>query len=187
MKLSRKGICASGLALVVLAPTSLLAGTVSYDYDALNRLIGVTYPNGTEIQYSYDPAGNMTHKTVIATGDGEDDQADVDGNGVADALTDGILIIRRLFGFTGAALIDGAVGEGCTRCDATAIAGYIDQIQDGLDVDGNGLTDALTDGLLIIRYLFGFQGSALTDGAVGVGCTRCTAEEISEYCATLVP
>jgi type VI protein secretion system component Hcp len=62
-----------------------------------------------------------------------------------------------------------------------------DQIQDGLDVDGNGLTNALTDGLLIIRYLFGFQGAALTDGAVGSGCTRCTAEEISAYCATLVP
>jgi len=118
---------------------------------------------------------------------GETDNADVDGNGAADALSDGLLIIRRLFGFSGAALTDGAVGSGCTRCDPTAIAAHIDQIQEGLDVDGNGLTDALTDGLLIIRYLFGFSGTALTDGAVGAGCTRCTAEEISAYCATLVP
>jgi glucose/arabinose dehydrogenase len=116
-----------------------------------------------------------------------DSRIDVDGNGVADALTDGLLIIRRLFGFDGEVLTDGAVGAGCTRCDAAAIAAYIDQIRAGLDVDGNGQTDALTDGLLIIRYLFGFTGTALTDGAVGDGCTRCTAAEISTYCATLVP
>ena len=30
-----------------------------------------------------------------------------------------------------------------------------------LDVDGNGKTEPLTDGLLIIRYLFGFTGEAL--------------------------
>jgi hypothetical protein len=28
---------------------------------------------------------------------------------------------------------------------------------------------------------------ALTEGAVGSGCTRCTAAEIEEYCATLQP
>jgi hypothetical protein len=119
--------------------------------------------------------------------DNDDDRADVDGNGVADALTDGLLIIRRLFGFGGSALTDGAVASDCTRCDPTAIATYIDQVHEGLDVDGNAQTDALTDGLLIIRYLFGFQGAALTDGAVGNGCTRCTAAEIEEYCAILQP
>lgn len=48
-----------------------------------------------------------------------------------------------------------------------------------LDVDGNGAADALTDGLLLIRYLFGFTGNTLTDGAIGSGCTRCDAEEIT--------
>jgi hypothetical protein len=48
-----------------------------------------------------------------------------------------------------------------------------------LDIDGNGAADALTDGLLVIRYLFGFNGNSLTDGAVDSGCTRCTAEEIT--------
>ena len=48
-----------------------------------------------------------------------------------------------------------------------------------LDVDGNGAPDALTDGLLLIRHLFGFTGNTLTDGAIGSGCTRCNAEEIS--------
>ena len=34
-------------------------------------------------------------------------------------------MLRYLFGFTGAALTNGALGPGCTRCDATAIHDYI--------------------------------------------------------------
>ena len=33
-----------------------------------------------------------------------------------------------------------------------------------LDIDGNGATAALTDGLLVLRYLFGFTGATLTAG-----------------------
>jgi hypothetical protein len=49
------------------------------------------------------------------------------------------------------------------------------------DVDGNGATSALTDGLLILRYLFGLRDDALIDAAVGTGCTRCDAESIEPY------
>ena len=35
-----------------------------------------------------------------------------------------------------------------------------------LDVDDDGKTTALTDGLLIIRHLFGFSGDSLTAGPV---------------------
>lgn len=42
-----------------------------------------------------------------------------------------------------------------------------------LDVDGNGIKDALTDGLIILRALFGLTGTAVTSGgAVGPGATR---------------
>jgi hypothetical protein len=54
-----------------------------------------------------------------------------------------------------------------------------------LDIDGNGLIDALTDGLLVLRYLFGFNGATLTTGAVGDGCTRCDAATIQAYLGTL--
>ena len=50
---------------------------------------------------------------------------DIDGNGAAEPLTDGLLVLRYLFGFRGATLITGAVGGGCTRCDAPAIEAYI--------------------------------------------------------------
>ena len=35
-----------------------------------------------------------------------------------------------------------------------------------LDVDGNGVCDALTDGVLIMRYLFDPNGSWTTGGAI---------------------
>jgi hypothetical protein len=34
-----------------------------------------------------------------------------------------------------------------------------------LDIDGNGTYDAMTDGILVLRYLFGVRGAALTDRA----------------------
>ncbi|WP_211103403.1 RHS repeat domain-containing protein [Nitrospirillum viridazoti] len=42
------------------------AGSITYTYDALGRVIKSTASNGATIQYSYDAAGNRT--TVSATG-----------------------------------------------------------------------------------------------------------------------
>jgi hypothetical protein len=56
----------------------------------------------------------------------------------------------------------------------------------GLDIDGDGECDALTDGLLGLRYLFGFRGAVLVTGAVDVAnCTRCDAASIEAYLAGL--
>jgi hypothetical protein len=56
-----------------------------------------------------------------------------------------------------------------------------------LDIDGNGDTDALTDGLLVLRFLFGFTGTPLIGGAVdAVDCTRCDAGAIQGYLQTLL-
>jgi DNA-binding beta-propeller fold protein YncE len=55
------------------------------------------------------------------------------------------------------------------------------------DIDGNGSVDPLTDGLLQLRYFFGFRGAALVAGAVDpVGCTRCTAAAIEAYIQALL-
>jgi hypothetical protein len=54
-----------------------------------------------------------------------------------------------------------------------------------LDVDGNGSFDALTDGLLILRFGFGFSGQTLVTGAVGAGCTRCDSPSIMAYLQTI--
>ena len=86
---------------------------------------------------------------------------DIDGNGQADALTDGILAVRYLFGFRGAELTAGALGQGATRQDPAAIADYLGNTSPAMDIDGNGQADTLTDGILLTRALFGFQGQAL--------------------------
>jgi hypothetical protein len=55
------------------------------------------------------------------------------------------------------------------------------------DIDGDGNEDALTDGLLMLRYLFGFRGNTLVTGAVdAINCTRCTAAEIEPFIGSLL-
>jgi DNA-binding beta-propeller fold protein YncE len=55
------------------------------------------------------------------------------------------------------------------------------------DIDGDGEKLALTDGLLLLRYLFGFTGDTLTAGAVdSTNCTRCTAPAIEAYIESLL-
>jgi len=103
---------------------------------------------------------------------------DIDGTNNCDALTDGLLIIRYLFGLSGNALINSALGPAATRTTEAQIGSYLDEIRPALDIDGNGQVDALTDGLLIIRYLFGLRGDSLTAGAVGSAATRPGAPEI---------
>jgi hypothetical protein len=53
------------------------------------------------------------------------------------------------------------------------------------DIDGNGMLEALTDGLLVLRYVFGFRGATLITGAVGADCSRCAASSIEAYLAGL--
>jgi hypothetical protein len=107
--------------------------------------------------------------------------SDADANGASDALTDALLIMRYLFGFSGSNLTDGAVAPDATRTDPAEIAAYLEANRAAFDVDGNGVTDALTDALLIMRGLFGFSGSNLTDGAVAPDATRTDPTEIGAY------
>ena len=104
-----------------------------------------------------------------------------------DALTDGLLVMRYLFGLTGTALTNGAVGGTATRSDPTAIKTYLDARSPRLDIDDSGTADALTDGLLVIRYLFGLRGSSLIAGAVDPLAKRKTAADIEAYLQTLLP
>ena len=113
---------------------------------------------------------------------------DVDANGEATALTDGVLIVRYLFGVTGAQLTDGALGTGAVRTDAADIIVYLEPgLTTMLDVDANGESGALTDGVLIVRYLFGVTGTQLTDGALGSGALRTDPAEIIAFLDAFLP
>jgi hypothetical protein len=113
---------------------------------------------------------------------------DVDGDGALTPLTDGLLLLRSSFGFSGATLTTGALGGTCTRCTPAAIASYIASISGLLDIDNDedGAVEPLTDGLLILRYLFGFRGPALVGGAVSADCNRCTATAIEMHFLALI-
>jgi hypothetical protein len=107
---------------------------------------------------------------------------DTDGNGAADALTDGILILRYLFDPAGAWNYSDALGGAATRSNRENIKSFLDSGQTTvLDVDGNGAADALTDGILILRYLFDPAGAWNYSDALGTGATRTTRAEIKAY------
>ena len=116
---------------------------------------------------------------------------DVEGNAPVSLATDandGVLILRYMSGMSGAALISGSVVSGdATRKMAAALTAYLDDLKPMLDIDGNGQVDALTDGLLISRYLLGISGPALIAGAIGAGATRLTFTQIENYLAGLLP
>lgn len=114
---------------------------------------------------------------------------DIDGDNNADALTDGILILRSMFGIDSTALVSGALSTGATYSDPSDITYRISLLGDRLDIDGDGQIDALTDGLLILRYLFGLTGSSLTDSVISTCLGACedrrSGSEIEVYLAEL--
>jgi len=96
---------------------------------------------------------------------------DVDGDGKITALGDGLMVIRKLFGaaFAGDVLTNKAISPTATRTTAEIHQFIESGISTGtLDVDKDGKTTALGDGLMVIRHLFGaaFAGEALTNKAI---------------------
>lgn len=50
-----------------------------------------------------------------------------------------------------------------------------------VDIDGNGQVDALSDGLILLRAMFGQTGSSVTNNAIGSGAIRNTWALIRSY------
>ena len=119
---------------------------------------------------------------------------DIDGDGTVDALTDGLLILRHMFGVRNNP--DNVAGKTSLTKDAVALnaSRTISEIEDHLDelfasgtttrkfldIDRDGDIDALTDGLLILRHTFGLssESGGLTEGAVSLQ-SPLTAQEIT--------
>lgn len=49
------------------------------------------------------------------------------------------------------------------------------------DIDQSGSVDALSDGLIILRYLFDFRGDSLINNAISPDANRTSSSEIEEY------
>ena len=53
---------------------------------------------------------------------------DIDGNGQIDGLTDAMLVLRYIFGFSGDALINGVVADNATRTSAAEIEAHLESL-----------------------------------------------------------
>jgi|SaaInlStandDraft_1057018.scaffolds.fasta_scaffold05644_2 hypothetical protein len=106
---------------------------------------------------------------------------DIDGNGKFDALTDGLLLLRSMFELSGTPLISGVVANDAVYKSSGEIEARIGALGDRIDIDNDGRIDALTDGLLILRYLFELSGDTLTAGVVSDGAQRSNAADIESY------
>jgi hypothetical protein len=110
---------------------------------------------------------------------------DVDGDGVVSDDTDGLLITRRLFEFNNIDQFKDAVGSGATRSEEEILE-YIDGLTDKcvLDLDGNGKQDALTDGIMIQRYVdYAQYGDIFIKQTIASDATRTTETEVLDYLA----
>ena len=112
-------------------------------------------------------------------------ELDVDDDAKTEALSDGLLIIRFMFGLDETSLITDAVGLNATRDSSDEIIDYLSANSEKLDIDQNGQIDALTDGILILRDLFGITGEMLVIGALAENATRINSQEISDYLKTI--
>ena len=139
------------------------------------------------VELSDDPgvaAEAIGHLVVNPCGPGG---PDIDLDGETGPLTDGLLALRHLFGFTGTTLVTGVLGGGAMRTDPAAIGAYVDCLATvWLDLDADGEVRALTDGLLFLRYLFGFRGAILVAGAIDPDCERCDAAEIEAFANAVI-
>lgn len=103
---------------------------------------------------------------------------DVDGDGATLAHTDGVLVLRRMFGLTGNALTEGATHA----CVPRSAAGIVQAVSlAAYDIDGDGQTRGETDGLLFLRAMLGFRGEALIADAIGANAMRRTPTEIWNF------
>ena len=112
---------------------------------------------------------------------------DFDEDGKADALTDGLMLLRYTFNLRDTALTAGAISADSPLTPAEVEANVAEAASSFADIDGSGNIDALTDGLLLLRYLFNLRDDALIAGAIAGGVERSTSADVEAYIISLMP
>ncbi len=155
---------------------------ITFTHVQQDPITGVTLVNFTPNQTASDYG--FVGESVVLKSDDFTFNLDVDGNGEVGAFSDGLMIVRKMFGesFVGNELTDGAISPDATRT-TEEIHEYIQSgiYYKDLDVDGDGEVTPFGDGLMVIRNMF---GSAFVDGAISPDATR-TSDEISDYIESL--
>ena len=111
---------------------------------------------------------------------------DFDGNGQADALSDGLMMLRYCFGLRGEYVTSMAMSVD-SPMNSDEVITEIETALAIADIDNDGEIGALTDGLMLLRYLFGLEGEMITNQAVGPSASRGSHEEIQAYLEAYMP
>ena len=143
--------------------------------------------------FSAPPAGDTTYRFTVlpkAQSHNYTPRAIVDATNRPATLrkSDGVAILRTILGMPGAVVSPDQRGPSATVSAANLPTSVLAQTP-WLDIDGNGTFDASTDGVLLLRALLGFGGTAVTDGAVGTSPARSDWASVRGYLAgtCLVP
>ena len=111
---------------------------------------------------------------------------DFDANGSVGALSDGLLFLRYVFGFRGDDLTNGVISTD-SPLTPTEVESNLEDALIYADIDGNGDIDALTDGLLLMRYTFNLRGNTLVENVIGPNALRASEAVIETYIAAFMP
>jgi hypothetical protein len=180
--------------VITLTATGAAAAANDFETSPNNFTLGVT---------ASDAAENVSFVTGVnlQVNDVEDSiqnwNLDLDGDGIVGASSDGIILIRYMvhkalpFLFAGDDLIAGAISPNATRSLAD-IQEYLAnaEAENLLDIDGDGIVGASSDGIIAIRYMvnqtlpFLFTGDDLIAGAISSDATR-SLTDIQNYMAEL--
>jgi hypothetical protein len=95
-------------------------------------------------------------------------------------------MLRYIFGLRDEDLLDSVVADDTPLSD-NEIETRIENMYQNADIDNSSQVDALTDGLLLLRYLFGLRGDSLIEDVVSETAERSTAIAIESYIQAAIP
>jgi hypothetical protein len=153
--------------------------------DPWEQQYGLNYLNAEDANSDLDN-DNILAIDEFLNGTEPSASLDIDGNGEFDALSDGLLILRSFFGLTGESLVANTLSNDSPYNSATEIQARISSIHSSLDIDNNGELDALSDGLIILRYLFNMRSTSLIDDVISPDANRSNLTDILSYFDRLV-
>jgi hypothetical protein len=143
------------LCFIILVALPVITQADTYSYDVTGRLTVVTYDDGSGISYTYDNAGSITNKTVLAAA------LDTDGDTVPDALDNCTLIAntdqRDTDGDNYGNMCDGDLNDDgiVNFFDFGLFKTHFGTIEPDADFNGDGIVNFFDFGLF--KQMFGKQ------------------------------